>query len=66
MVSTNIVGPSGFMKAHNGYMVEPTKEGLLEAMDAFEKGKIHSLGVDYESYNKNAARQFEKVIGKGK
>ena len=47
-------------------MVEPTKEGLLEAMDAFEKGKIHSLGVDYESYNKNAARQFEKVIGKGK
>lgn len=66
VVSTNIVGPSGFMRDHNGYMVEPTKEGLLEAMDAFEKGKIHSLGVDYESYNKNAARQFEKVIGKGK
>ena len=66
IVSTNIVGPGRFMKEHHGYMVEPTKEGLLSAMNACAQGKIKSIQVDYEAYNQNAVNQFKKVMGKGK
>lgn len=66
IVSTDVVGPRGFMKEHGGYMTEPTKEGLLRAMNAYDKGEISSISVDYQAYNRNAAKQFEKVIGKGK
>ena len=47
-------------------MVEPTKEGLLSAMNAYAQGKIKSIQVDYEAYNQNAVNQFKKVMGKGK
>lgn len=66
IVSTNIVGPSRFMREHGGYMVKPTKAGILQAMNAYAEGKIQSITIDYEEYNRNAVRQFEKVIGKGK
>ncbi|MCI8992680.1 MAG: glycosyltransferase [Eubacterium sp.] len=65
VVSTDVTGPSGFMREHGGYMVKPTKEGLVQAMNAYAAGEIRSITVDYEQYNKNAAAQFEKVIGKG-
>lgn len=66
VVSTDIVGPSRFMREHGGYLVKPNKKGILKAMDAYSHGKIKSITVDYEAYNKNAVSQFEKVIGKGK
>lgn len=66
IVSTDIVGPSRFMREHGGYMVKPSKEGLLKAMHAYAEGKIPPITVDYEAYNQDAVRQFEKLIGKGK
>lgn len=65
IVSTNITGPSGFMRAHGGYMVEPTKDGLVQAMNAYAAGEIKTITVDYEQYRKTAVAQFGKVIGKG-
>lgn len=65
LASTEITGPSGFMREHGGYMVEPTKDGLVQAMNAYAAGEIKSITVDYKKYNENAAAQFGKVIGKG-
>lgn len=64
VMSTEIVGPTGFMKAHGGYLVSPDTEGIYAGMQAYERGEIPTIGLDYEEYNKSAARQFEVIIGK--
>ena len=62
VISTNVCGPSGFMKENGGFMVEPTAEGIYKGMIAFEEGKIHPLYVDYAAYNQNAVEQFEQLL----
>lgn len=62
VVSTEIVGPTGFMKAHNGYLTEESEEGLLRAMNDYMEGKIKLLNVDFEKYNQTAVAQFEKLL----
>ncbi|MBR4555775.1 MAG: CDP-glycerol glycerophosphotransferase family protein [Ruminococcus sp.] len=62
VVSTEICGPSGFMREHGGYMVPCSAEGILEGMNAFAEGKVRAMNVDYEAYNKNAAAQFEGLL----
>lgn len=61
-VSTDIVGPRGFMKAHNGFLTPPTIDGLYEAMLAFSRGEVKAMNVNYEAYNKNAVAQFEALF----
>lgn len=64
VISTEIVGPTGFMKAHNGYLVSPDVKGILEGMQAYTEGKVKKIGLDYEEYNRQSANQFKVVIGK--
>lgn len=64
VVSTEICGPSGFMREHGGYMVPPTTEGIYDGMEAFMQGKVKAMNVDFEEYNRNAVRQFEGLLGK--
>lgn len=62
VVSTEICGPSGFMKEHGGHMVPCSAEGLYEGMNAYMRGEVKPMNVDYKEYNKNAVRQFEKLL----
>lgn len=64
VISTHICGPSGFMKAHGGYMVPPSVNGIYNGMIAFTDGKVGIMNVDYEQYNKLAAEEFEKLISR--
>lgn len=61
-ISTNIVGPQGFMKEYGGYLVEATQQGILNGMYAFMEGKVKAMNVDYKKYNENAVAQFEKLF----
>lgn len=61
-ISTDIVGPQGFMKEYGGYLVEATQEGILSGMNAFMEGKVKAMNVDYKKYNEHAVAQFEKLF----
>lgn len=63
VASTEIVGPTGFMKENGGCLVPPTTEGILKAMNEYHNGNVQCLNIDYEEYNKRAAAQFRKVMG---
>lgn len=62
VISTDIVGPSGFMKEHGGYLVTPDIEGIYQGMKAFDRGEVKPMHVDYEKYNRNAVQQFEEMF----
>lgn len=62
VISTDIVGPRGFMTEHGGYMVEPTVEGLYNGMLDFDAGKVKAMHVDYEKHNQDAVVQFEQLF----
>lgn len=62
VVSTDILGPRGFMNDHDGYLVESNNEGVYKGMYALLNDEVKKLQVDYEDYNKNAIRQFESLF----
>ena len=62
VVSTEIVGPSSFMKLHNGTLVESSIEGIKEGLQLIYDKKIKPMNVDYEEYNKHAINQFYKLL----
>ena len=62
VISTEICGPSGFMHDHGGYMVPCSADGIYRGMQAFARGEVSAMNVDFEEYNKNAVRQFEKLF----
>lgn len=62
VISTDIPGPKGFVEEHGGYLVEPTVKGIKGGMDAFMRGEVKTMNVDFEEYNKNAVRQFEELL----
>lgn len=61
-MSTDIVGPQGFMREYGGYLVQPNEKGLLDGMKAFMRGEVKAMNVDYEVYNKKAISQFESLF----
>lgn len=60
--STNILGPSGFMKKYNGNLVDNSEEGIYNGMIAFKEGKLKTMSVDYEKYNEMAVQEFENLL----
>lgn len=64
VISTDITGPRGFMEQHGGVLVESSEAGILEGMERLHSGTIHTLGVDYAQYNREAVAQFEDLMEK--
>ena len=62
VISTDIVGPQGFMTEHGGYLVEPSVKGLFGGLRAFDRGQVPVMGVDYEAYNQNGLKQFDRLF----
>ncbi|MDD5934311.1 MAG: glycosyltransferase [Clostridiales bacterium] len=61
-ISTDIPGPRGFVKDHGGVLVEVSEDGLLSGMKDFMEGIIQPMNVDYEKYNQEAVKQFERLF----
>lgn len=60
--STDVRGPRGFMKEHNGRLVENSEEGILKGMNEFMEGKIKPMNFDAEKYNQKIKEQYEKIF----
>lgn len=61
VIATDIVGTQ-WMKEYGGVLVENSEEGILKGMQDVSQGKIRSLGIDYDEYNKNAVDEFLNII----
>lgn len=62
VVSTDILGPRGFMLEHHGCLVENDEKGIEEGMRKLLRGEVPLLNVDYEAYNKEAVAQFNGLF----
>ncbi|MBQ3028430.1 MAG: glycosyltransferase, partial [Lachnospiraceae bacterium] len=61
--STEITGPTQFMKEHGGMLVENSEKGIENGLRACLEGKVpKKLDIDYEEYNKEALKQFEALL----
>lgn len=61
-ISTNIVGPRGLMEKYGGYLVEDSEDGILQGMFDFVSGKVGTMHLDYEEYNRQAVKEFENLF----
>lgn len=61
VIATDIVGTQ-WMKDYNGYIVDNSQEGILQGMYDFMDGKVNTLGIDYEEYNKQAVKEFIDIL----
>lgn len=61
----SIDGPKDFMKQHKGHLVENSVQGILQGMYDFVDGKVHTLDIDYEEYNRTAREEFLELTREG-
>ena len=50
------------MRQHGGKLVPNTDEGVEEGLDYLFNNSGHTLGVDYEEYNRLAVDSFEAML----
>lgn len=62
VVSTDIPGPRDFMKKNKGTLVENTEEGIYKGLIKLLNNEVNIMNVDYEEYNKNAIKEFYKLL----
>lgn len=62
IISTDIPGPSEFLKQGYGLVVENSIEGLLNGMQQAALDKIPKLKYDFDAHNLNAIQQFYKIL----
>lgn len=62
VVSTDVIGPRGFLNENNGELVENNEKGLYDGMKKMLNNEVQVMNVDYEKYNENAIQEFYKLI----
>ena len=62
VICTEMDGPKAILKAHGGTMVENSKDGLLKGFEAFKRGEVKPMNIDFKEYNKTAISQFENLF----
>lgn len=62
--STDIPGPREFMIEHDGYLVDNSKEGILQGMYDYDNGKIKSFNFDVNEYNQKNINDFYNMFDK--
>ncbi|MBQ3565844.1 MAG: CDP-glycerol glycerophosphotransferase family protein [Oscillospiraceae bacterium] len=60
--STDVNGPSNFLKQYGGYLVEDSTEGILQGMYDYAEGKVKPLNIDYAKRNAEIRAEFEKIL----
>ena len=61
IIATDITGTQ-WMKDYNGYIIDNSQEGILQGMYDFIDGKVNTLSIDYEEYNKQAVQEFIDIL----
>lgn len=63
ILSTNIDGPTDFLKEYDGgLLVDCTAQALYEGMLEFDKGNIKLLNIDFEKYNEKCVDEFKGIF----
>ena len=62
VIATDIPGPRCFMKKYGGVLTENSVKGIVDGMKLFRKGKIRTMDIDYEEYNRRAVECFKKIL----
>lgn len=62
VISTDIVGPRGFMNKYGGLLVESSQEGLERGLEMLYNGEVKPMRVDYEKYNEEVIEEFEELL----
>lgn len=63
VISTDIPGPSEFLKQGYGYLVKDSEDGILKGMKEYKLNGLKSLvKFDAEAFNKQALEEFEKIF----
>lgn len=63
VLSTDIEGPRDFMNQYGGYLCPDSEEGIYEGMQAFTRGEVKPMNVDYSVRNELAKSQFDRLFG---
>ncbi len=61
-VCTKMDGPADMINKYGGTMVENSKDGILNAMYAFDRGEIKAMNIDFKEYNKEVLSQFNNLF----
>jgi len=61
-VATDIPGSGDLMRKHGGYIVENNVEGLYQGMCAYRDGKVKTMGINFENYNRKSAEKFNALF----
>ena len=61
VISTSIPGLE-WIEDSNGHLVENSKEGLLQGMQDYMKGKVKPMQIDSDKYNENAKNEFYSIL----
>ena len=54
VMSTNILGPRGFMMKYGGLLVDNSEEGIYQGMKELLTGNTQIMKVNYQKYNEEA------------
>lgn len=63
-ICTDMKGPADILDRFGGRIVENSKEGILEGIEAFHKGEVKPMNIDFEAYNNEALSQFYNLFSK--
>lgn len=58
----DVNGPHSLMKQYGGTLLPNSEDGLVQGMEMFLKGKIHTMHVDYEKRNQEILSKCEKLF----
>lgn len=61
-ISTDIIGPRKLFKEHGGHLVEDSEQGIFEGMEAFERGEVKCLNIDFDKYRQQCLNDFESLF----
>ena len=50
------------MNRYNGYLVENTVEGVYAGLEAYLRGEVGTMKIDWKQYNERAVAQFERLF----
>ena len=62
VICTEMDGPKATLKEHNGTMVANSVDGILKGFEAFDRGEVKPMNINFKEYNETAISQFENLF----
>lgn len=62
VISTRIPAVEKFLEEHHGHCVDNSEEGLLKGMEAFVRGEVKPMEIDFDKFNKTSLSAFYSLI----